>query len=190
MWRSIALPLLLLLVACGDHVGTVGAAATRTPIPWISAPPSFAPIPTMTPEPMPKNVAACRAADLSAEHAGAQGAGGWWTGGLRLMSKSRPCLLYGYVELRFRGFAGREMARSVPSAAGAQRDWAVLGEAQVLWTWGNWCTPNIAVASIVAMLPSDPTPIIARIDPPMLVGARCYDAGTLTSVSTGPGRPW
>lgn len=144
----------------------------------------------MTPEPMPKNVAACRAADLSAEHAGAQGAGGWWTGGLRLMSKSRPCLLYGYVELRFRDFAGREMARSVPSAAGAQRDWAVLGEAQVLWTWGNWCTPNIAVASIVAMLPSDPTPIIARIDPPMLVGARCYDAGTLTSVSTGPVRPW
>ena len=144
----------------------------------------------MTPEPMPKNVAACRAADLSADHAGAQGAGGWWTGGLRLVSKGPRCLLYGYVQLRFRDSAGREMAQGVPSAPGAQRDWAVLGEAQVAWTWGNWCTPNVAVASIVATLPSDPTPIVARVDPPMLVGARCYDASTATSVSTGPVRPW
>jgi hypothetical protein len=48
----------------------------------------------------------------------------------------------------------------------------------------------VAVVSIIATLPNDPTPIVARIDPPMLVGARCYDAGTPTSVSTGPVRPW
>lgn len=147
-------------------------------------------MPTLTAERMPKSVPACRAKDLTAEHRGAQGAGGWWTGGVSLTTHGARCLLIGFVELRFIDAAGREMVRSVPAQVSGERDWAVLGEAQVLWWWGNWCRKEIAVGSIIALLPNDPTPIVARVDPPMSIGPRCDNPSGGTTLSTGPVRPW
>lgn len=82
MWRAFAI-FSLVLAACGDHVGTASSGgpgdATRAPIPittpiqWISAPASFVPIPTATPEPIPTGIRPCRGADLQARHEGAQG---------------------------------------------------------------------------------------------------------------------
>jgi hypothetical protein len=193
MWRSLALLTIVLSVGCGDHAtvaGAPGSTATPSPIPWISAPASFVPLATLTPEPMPTNVAACRAIDVVVSHVDAQPGLGWWGGGVRLMASGRRCLLHGYVELRFMDTAGREIVRSVPAAATDHRDWAVLGEAQVDWAWGNWCTAGLQLGSIVAILPGDPTPIIGRIDPPMAVGARCSVPNGPTIVSAGEVRPW
>lgn len=189
MWRLLAVLALLFAVACGDHVSSAGApgsGATPTPIPWIALPASFAPVPDLTPEPMPTNVAACRAVDLSAVHVEAQAGAGWWGGGVRLVTHERRCLLHGYVELRFMDTATQEIVRTVPSAASVPRDWAVLGEAQVDWAWGNWCTPGLKLGSIVAILPGDSTPIVASIDPPMAVGARCSVPNAPAIVSAGP----
>jgi len=130
----------------------------------------------VTPEPIPTGVRLCRAADLLARHEGAQGAGGWWTGTLLLTSRAEPCLIHGLVELRFLDPLGHEIVRSMPSASGAFRDWAVVGEAQVQWLLSNWCEPRPTVGAILVLLPGDPTPVVARLDPPMGVGARCNSA--------------
>jgi hypothetical protein len=164
-------------------------ASTPTPIPWISAPASFGPRPTPTVEPIPTGVRACRAADLLARHEGAQGAGGWWTGTLLLTPRAEQCLIHGLVELRFLDPLGHEIVRSTPSAPGAFRDWAVVGEAQVQWLLSNWCEPRPSVGAILVMLPGDPTPVVARLDPPMGVGARCNSADGVkgaTTMSVGP----
>ncbi len=139
---------------------------------------------------MPTNVAACRAVDLVAGHVDAQAGAGWWGGGVRLTAHGQRCLLRGPVGLRFIDTAGREIVRSVPTAAGTERDWAVLGEARVDWGWGNWCVPGLTLGSIVVVLPDDPTPIVARIDPSLPVGARCSVPNAPTIVSAGPVRPW
>jgi len=139
---------------------------------------------------MPTNVAACRAVDLVAGHVDAQAGAGWWGGGVRFTTHGLPCLLHGHVGLRFIDTAGHEIVRSVPTAAGTERDWAVLGEAQVDWGWGNWCVPGLTLGSIVVVLPDDPTPIVARIDPSLPVGARCSVPNAPTIVSAGPVRPW
>ena len=192
MWRLFVLVVVVLVAACGDHVGSAGSAGapSPTPIPWISAPASFGPRPTSTPEPMPTDVAACRAVDLVTGHVDAQAGAGWWGGGVRFTTHGLPCLLHGHVGLRFIDTAGHEIVRSVPTAAGTERDWAVLGEAQVDWGWGNWCVPGLTLGSIVVVLPDDPTPIVARIDPSLPVGARCSVPNAPTIVSAGPVRPW
>jgi hypothetical protein len=150
----------------------------------------------VTPEPIPTGVRLCRAADLLARHEGAQGAqgaGGWWTGSVLLTSRAEPCLIHGLVELRFLDPLGHEIVRSTPSASGAFRDWAVVGEAQVQWLLSNWCEPRPTVGAILVLLPGDPTPVVARLDPPMVVGARCYSADAVadgvkgaTTMSVGP----
>ena len=192
MWRLFVLVVVVLVAACGDHVGSAGSAgapSTPTPIPWISASASFGPRSASTPEPMPTDVAACRAVDLVVGHVDAQAGAGWWGGGVRLTAHQR-CLLRGPVGLRFIDTAGHEIVRSVPTAAGTERDWAVLGEARVDWGWGNWCVPGLTLGSIVVVLPDDPTPIVARIDPSLPVGARCSVPNAPTIVSAGPVRPW
>jgi hypothetical protein len=141
------------------------------------------------PEPIPTDVRACKAADLSAEHQGAQGAGGWWSGALLLTARADRCVVHGLVELRFLDALGHEIVRSKPSAPGAFRDWAVAGEIQVQWLLSNWCEPRVPVGAIVVMLPGDPTPIVAHLDPPMGVGARCNSADVpkgATTMSVGP----
>jgi hypothetical protein len=97
--------------------------------------------------------------------------------------------VHGLVELRFLDALGHEIVRSKPSAPGAFRDWAVAGEIQVQWLLSNWCEPRVPVGAIVVMLPGDPTPIVAHLDPPMGVGARCNSADVpkgATTMSVGP----
>jgi len=192
MWRALAI-LSLALAACGDHASTALSGATDrpigTPIPWISAAASFPPVPTVTPEPIPTDVRPCQAADLSAEHQGAQGAGGSWSGALLLTARADRCLVHGLVELRFLDALDHEIVRSKSSAPGALRDWAVAGEIQVQWLLSNWCEPRVPVGAIVVMLPGDPTPIVAHLVPPMGVGARCNSADVpkgATTMSVGP----
>lgn len=185
--------LVLLVVACGEHAGSAlsgGAGPTATPVPWIAAPASFPPVPTVTPEPIPTSTRLCRSAELTATHDGAQGAGGWWTGALRLTTRDDLCLIHGPVELRFFDTAGQEIVRSGQSAPGAFRNWAVLGEAQVSWLLSNWCEPRVAVASIAAVLPGDPTPVVADLTPPMGVGARCNSPEGPKGATTMWVRPW
>jgi hypothetical protein len=193
MWRALAI-LVFVLAACGDHVGTAlsggpGKATTTpiptsTPIPWISAAASFAPVPTAMPEPIPTGMRACRAVDLLAQHQGAQGGGGWWSGNLLLTARADQCLIHGLVELRFLDPLGREVVRTTPPRPGAFRDWAVAGEVQVQWLLSNWCEPRVSVGAIAVVLPSDPTPIVARLDPPMGVGARCNSADAPKGATT------
>jgi len=181
MWRVLAI-LSLVLAGCGDHVGTAlsggpGSATSapipaRTVVPWISAPASFAPVPTATLEPIP-TMRACRAADLQAEYEGGQSAGPWSTGSLLIAARVDPCLIRGLLELRFLDPVGHELVRTTPPRPGAFRDWAVAGEVQVQWLLSNWCEPRVPVGAIVVLLPGDPTPIVVRFDPPIGVGARC-----------------
>lgn len=152
-------------------------------------PASFAPAPTATPEPIPTGVRPCRGADLQARHEWGQGAGGWWSGNLLLTARADECLVHGLVELRFLDSLGQEIVRSTPSTPGAFRDWAVVGEAQVQWLLSNWCEPRASVGAIAVVLPGDPMPVVARLDPPMGVGARCNSADvpkSATTVSVGP----
>ena len=198
MWRALAI-LSLVLAACGDHVGTALSGGpseatsapipASTPIPWISAAASFAPVPTATPEPIPTGMRACRAVDLLAQHEWAQGSSGWWSGNLLLTSSADECLIRGLVELRFLDPLGHEVVRSTPSRPRAFRDWAVVGEVHVQWLLSNWCEPPVSVGAIAVLLPGDPTPVVARLDPPMGFGARCNSADvpkTVTIVSVGP----
>jgi hypothetical protein len=146
-------------------------------------------MPTATPEPIPTGVRLCRATDLSAQHQGAQGAGGSWSGALVLTARADRCLVQGLVELRFLDPLGQEIVFSKPSAPGAFRDWAVAGEIQVQWLLSNWCEPQVSVGAIAVMLPGDPQPVVARLDPPMRVGARCdrIDGPKgATTMSVGP----
>ncbi len=192
MWRAFAI-LSLVLAACGDRAGTAmsggSAGPISTPIPWISDKASFAPVPTPTPEPIPTNMRACRSVDLSAQNQGAQGAGGWWSGNLLLTARVDECLIHGLVELRFLDPLGHEIVRTTPPRLGAYRDWAVAGEIQVQWLLSNWCEPRASIGAIVVLLPGDPASILARLDPPMSVGARCNSADApkgATTMSVGP----
>jgi hypothetical protein len=192
VWRALAI-LSLAIAACGDHAGTAMSGRsvdpTSAPIPWISDKASFPPVPTPTPEPIPTNIRACRGVDLSAENQGAQGAGGWWSGSLLLTARVDQCLIHGLVELRFLDPHGQEITRTTPPRPGAYRDWAVAGEVQVQWLLSNWCEPRAPVGAIVVLLPGDQTPILARLDPPMGVGARCNSADApkgATTMSVGP----
>jgi len=192
VWRAFAI-FSLVLAACGDHASTAmsggSASPISTPIPWISDKPSFAPVPTPTPEPIPTNIRACRGVDLSAQNQGAQGAGGWWSGNLLLTARVGECLIHGLVELRFLDPLGHEIVRTTPPRPGAYRDWAVAGEVQVQWLLSNWCEPRASVGSIVVVLPGDESPILARFDPPMGVGARCNSTDApkgATTMSVGP----
>jgi hypothetical protein len=192
VWRAIAI-LSVVLAACGDHAGSAlsggSGSPASSPVPWISAPASFAPIPTATPEPIPTGMRACRAVDLEARHEWAQGGGGWWSGNLLLTARADACLIHGLVELRFLDPLGDEIVRTTPPRPGAFRDWAVAGEVQVQWLLSNWCEPRVPVGAIVVLLPGDPAPIIARLDPPMGVGARCNSANApkgATTMAVGP----
>lgn len=192
VWRALAI-LSLVITACGDHAGTAmsggSADPASSPIPWISDKASFPPVPTPTPEPIPTNIRACRGGDLSAENQGAQGAGGSWSGNLLLTALVDQCLIHGLVELRFLDPLGQEIIRATPPRLGAYRDWAVAGEVQVQWLLSNWCEPRAPVGAIVVLLPGDQTPILARFDPPMGVGARCNSADAAkgaTTMSVGP----
>ncbi|MBI3522865.1 MAG: hypothetical protein HY071_07135 [Chloroflexi bacterium] len=71
-------------------------------MPWLDTAPSFTPVNTPTPEPMPTDVPACRARALRATDGFAQGAGAFRVGAAILTNTlSAPCLPHGYTTLTF-----------------------------------------------------------------------------------------
>jgi hypothetical protein len=190
MRRCLLLLCLVTAQACGEHVdSTLSAAVTASPIPWTSAPPRSWPVATLASQPMPKQMRSCRAEDVVAEQLIGQGAGGRWTGGLRLLAAGAPCLVWGYVDVRFKDGAGVQIARAAEARATVSQDWALLGEARVFWWVSNWCARDMRVASIEAVLPSDRVPIVIPVDPPMTVGGRCDAPGSPHVFSVAPIEP-
>jgi hypothetical protein len=107
-----------------------------------------------------------------------------------MTARGDPCLLHGLVELRFIDTVGHEIVRTQPSAPGTLRDWAMVGDAQVQWQLNNWCDPRVDVGSVVVALLDDPTPVVADLDPPMRVGARCDSPDSQRGATTISVAPW